>query len=306
MNVDIVIPAYNARSVIQKSVRSTVMQHLPPRWHRKIIIVDDGSSDGTAVHCTDFFKNRVEVISHKQNLGRSASRNTGWMSGVGRYIVFLDADCEWCTKDSLISHLEKLESGMDVSSGAIFARGKSFWDKYQNIIQSSREKFFSLGNHATFTSANLAIRRSFLEKAGGFDEGYRHYGFEDRDLLLRLISLEAKITSSPEASVFHTPDSSLIDICRKMKEAGRHSSLRFQTTHPEYYARSSYGKIDCRLHGLTVNVLTLLSEPIMPLLTTLGDKIINIQGIPFRVKWAWLKTVSALAYMAGTSHGNKY
>lgn len=298
--IDIVIPAYNARGVIQRSVYSTLLQKLPEDWHKNIIIVEDGSTDDTAIFCKSMFGEQVQIISHEHNRGRSASRNTGWRAGRGSYVIFLDADCEWLSTSSLFAHLKILESGADVSTGSIFSRDSSFWGTYQNILQSSREKDFSAGNLATFTGANFAIRRSVLEASGGFDEGYLHYGFEDRDFLLRLISLGTKISFCPEAAIIHNPDSSLRDICRKMMESGHKSSGRFQAAHPEFYARSPYGKIDCRLHGLPFTALAIISGPIIPTLALLGDKIVNASLIPFQVKRIYVKMISGLAYMVGT------
>ena len=301
--IDVVIPAYNVCDIIYKSVRSTLMQILPADWNKNIIIVDDGSTDGTAGYCKTMFKEKVKIISHAQNRGRSAGRNTGWHSGSGRYVSFLDADCEWHDTNSLAAHVEKLETVADVCTGAITARNQGFWGSYQNMIQSSREKDFASGNLAAFTSANFVIKRSILDTTGGFDEGYRHYGFEDRDFLLRLISLGVKVVFCPEATAIHTPDLSLRDVCRKMTESGQNSSYRFQTAHPEYYAQSLYGKIDCRLHGQSLTALAMFSEPFVSGLAGLGDKIIGLPGIPFNIKRAWVKMMSGLAYLVGTYRG---
>ena len=298
--IDIVIPAYNVKHIIKKSVDSTLKQELPEGWHKNIIIIDDGSSDGTAEYCRTLFKGKVNVISHDQNQGRSAARNTGWRSGSGKCVIFLDSDCEWLHKDSLIAHLENLEAGENVSTGTIIARNHTFWAEYFNMLQLAREKNFASGNYAAFTSANLAIKRSALEVVGGFDEGYRHYGFEDRDFFLRLLALGIKVHFCSKAAIIHTPDSSLKNIYRKMKEAGQYSSARFSSAHSEYYARSPYGRIDCRLHGFPLTTLSLVSGRFVLGLAGFGDRIINISFVPFKIKWAWVKIISALAYTVGT------
>ena len=298
--VDVVIPAYNARETIQKPITSTLHQELPANWRQNVIIINDGSSDDTAMLCKTMFGEQIHVISHEHNRGRSASRNTGWRAGRGKYVIFLDADCEWSSTGSLYAHLKTLESGADVSTGSIISRDPGFWGTYQNILQSSREKDFSAGNLAAFTSANFAIRRSVLEASGGFDEGYRFYGFEDRDFLLRLISLGAKISFCSEAVIVHKPDSSLKDICKKMMESGQKSSVTFQAAHPDFYARSVYGKIDCRLHGQPFIALAIISEPIMPVLISLGDSMIKRASIPFQIKRIYVKMISGLAFMIGT------
>jgi GT2 family glycosyltransferase len=262
--------------------------------------VNDGSSDDTAMFCKSMFGEQVQIISHEHNRGRSASRNTGWRAGRGKYVIFLDADCEWSSTGSLCAHLKMLESSTDVSTGAIISRDPGFWGAYQTILQSSREKDFSTGNLAAFTSANFAIRRSILEASGGFDEGYRYYGFEDRDFLLRLISLGAKISFCPEAAIVHNPDSSLKEICKKMMDAGEKSSVTFQAAHPDFYARSVYGKIDCRLHGQPFIALAIISGPIMPVLISLGDSMIKRASVPFQIKRIYVKMISGLAFMIGT------
>ena len=298
--VDVVIPAYNAQATIQKPITSTLKQELPANWRQNVIITNDGSSDGTAMLCKLMFGEQVQIISHEHNRGRSASRNTGWRAGRGKYVIFLDADCEWSSTGSLCAHLKMLESSTDVSTGAIISRDPGFWGAYQTILQSSREKDFSTGNLAAFTSANFAIRRSILEASGGFDEGYRYYGFEDRDFLLRLISLGAKISFCPEAAIVHNPDSSLKEICKKMMEAGEKSSVTFQAAHPDFYARSVYGKIDCRLHGQPFIALAIISGPIMPVLISLGDSMIKRASVPFQIKRIYVKMISGLAFMIGT------
>ena len=298
--VDVVIPAYNAQATIQKPITSTLKQELPANWRQNVIITNDGSSDGTAMLCKLMFGEQVQIISHEHNRGRSASRNTGWRAGRGKYVIFLDADCEWSSTGSLCAHLKMLESSTDVSTGAIISRDPGFWGAYQTILQSSREKDFSTGNLAAFTSANFAIRRSILEASGGFDEGYRYYGFEDRDFLLRLISLGAKISFCPEAAIVHNPDSSLKEICKKMMDAGEKSSVTFQAAHPDFYARSVYGKIDCRLHGQPFIALAIISGPIMPVLISLGDSMIKRASVPFQIKRIYVKMISGLAFMIGT------
>jgi len=303
--IDIVIPAYNACKFISASIRSTLSQKLPAGWYQNIIIVDDGSSDETVLHLQALFKDQVNLIAHPQNRGRSATRNTGWRAGSGTYVIFLDADCEWFSTESLAAHLQILESGSDVSTGAIVSRDESFWGRYQNMLQASREKHFSAGNPVAFTSANFAIKRSVLEASGGFDEGYRHYGFEDRDFLLRLVSLGAKISFCAEASIIHKPDSSLVEVCRKMMESGENSSVRFQSAHPEYYSESMYGKLDCRLQGFPLTVLAMILGPRIPGFAWLGDKMINLSGVPFQMKKACVKIMSGLAYMTGTYRGMK-
>lgn len=303
--IDIVIPAYNARKTIQKTVKATLIQELPANWEKNVIIVDDGSSDDTVQYCQTVFNKQVKVIVHKQNRGRAASRNTGWHAGFGKYVVFLDADCRWSSTKALSAHIQVLDAGSDVSTGAIISNKQNFWGNYQNMIQKSREQDFLYGNLAVFTSANLAIKRTFLEKSNGFDESYRHYGFEDRDFLLRLISLGAKINFCSDAVIIHNPDSSLVVLCKKMMESGQYSAARFREAHPDYYGRSIYGRVDCRLHGFPLTLLAMIASPMLFCIVYLNNIIIEFSWVPYQIKNLLVKITSGLAYMSGTYRGTK-
>lgn len=300
--VDIIIPAHNARQTIQKTINSTLKQKLPPGWHKNVVIVDDGSSDDTGGYCKEIFKREVQVISHKCNRGRSASRNTGWRSGSGVYIVFMDADCEWDNTYALDAHLKTLKEEVDVSVGPIMARNQNFWAEYQNHLQKRREQDFKSGNLVAFTSANLATKRSMLETTDGFDEGYKHYGFEDRDFLLRLISFGANVSFTPGASVIHVPDSSLATVCRKMTEAAQYSATKFYEKHSAYYTQTPYGRLDCRINGFPLKAFATICTPLLSPLIKFGDTVLQRRTVPFRAKHLLVRITSGLAYMKGTCH----
>ncbi len=101
--VSILIPAYNAAPWIGDTLASAIGQ----TWPRKeIIVVDDGSSDGTLMAAQPFASRNVRVIS-QQNQGPSAARNKGLELCQGDYIQYLDAD------DLLAA--DKIEKQMEIA-----------------------------------------------------------------------------------------------------------------------------------------------------------------------------------------------
>jgi glycosyltransferase involved in cell wall biosynthesis len=90
--VTIVIPAYNLESLVGKAIESAVNQTYR---NLEILVVDDGSTDGTGAVCDEWAKKdaRVRVV-HQKNAGLSAVRNLGFKIAKGEYIRFLDADDE--------------------------------------------------------------------------------------------------------------------------------------------------------------------------------------------------------------------
>lgn len=94
--VSVVIPCYNSRSTIDRAVASVARQTWRPA---EVIIVDDGSSDGTIeVLCEmerKFEEGWLKISRHEKNKGPAAARNTGWDLATQPYVAFLDADDTW-------------------------------------------------------------------------------------------------------------------------------------------------------------------------------------------------------------------
>src|SRR5262245_41508013 len=90
MRVSVVIPCYNARPYLEETIRSVFSQTFTPC---EILVVDDGSSDGSA-HVAEGFGDRVRVI-RQRNQGECAARNAGLQAACGEWIAFLDADDVW-------------------------------------------------------------------------------------------------------------------------------------------------------------------------------------------------------------------
>ena len=90
INISVIIPVYNACSTIARAVGSILMQEFDPV---EVIIVDDGSTDGSGAICDDLASQdqRIKVI-HKENGGVSSARNAGLAVAAGEYVMFLDSD----------------------------------------------------------------------------------------------------------------------------------------------------------------------------------------------------------------------
>lgn len=88
--VSIIMPVYNAEQYLQKSIESVINQTVP-NW--ELILVDDGSTDGSGKICDEYRSKdeRIQVI-HQVNQGVSVARNTGIHTSNGKWIHFLDSD----------------------------------------------------------------------------------------------------------------------------------------------------------------------------------------------------------------------
>lgn len=90
--VSFIIPVYNASKTLEHCVKSLLTQTYD---NFEIVLVDDGSVDGSSKICDDFAQkeNRV-VVYHQENAGVSAARNKGLEFACGKYVTFVDAD-DW-------------------------------------------------------------------------------------------------------------------------------------------------------------------------------------------------------------------
>lgn len=90
IKISVIIPVYNASHLVARAVDSVLLQEYDGY---EIIIVDDGSTDDTAVVCEELASNDMRIrFMHKENGGVSSARNAGIESARGEYVMFLDAD----------------------------------------------------------------------------------------------------------------------------------------------------------------------------------------------------------------------
>lgn len=110
--VSVIIPVYDTVSFLTQAVESVLHQSFPD-W--ELILVDDGSSDGSETVCDNYAASdpRIHVI-HQENQGVSAARNKGLSAAAGDYLQFLDSD-DWLSADALEILTRTIsESGADM------------------------------------------------------------------------------------------------------------------------------------------------------------------------------------------------
>lgn len=149
-NVSIVIPAYNAEAYIESCINSLLSQSYQDF---EIIVVDDGSSDGTPnlIDSSALSDNRIRVY-HKENGGASSARRFGIEHAKGHWILFVDAD-DTMPCDAIKDLLEHDDGESDIIAGTIFYKTLNrviktqtdlpYMDKYQYIrLLLARETYF--------------------------------------------------------------------------------------------------------------------------------------------------------------------
>jgi glycosyltransferase involved in cell wall biosynthesis len=196
----VVVAAYNAARTLPSTVRSVLAQTRPDF---EIVVVDDGSTDGTDEALRGVPDDRI-VYLRQPNLGPAIARNAGIERAAGEYVCLLDSDDVW-----LPHYLEAMGAALEADSGAGLAytdawrlddvtrrvSRRTTMGAYQPPKRPPEERdallLALLEQNFVFSSAT--IRRRVLDDVGGFKKFTRS---EDYELWLRIAASGVRFVSS--------------------------------------------------------------------------------------------------------------
>lgn len=232
MDLSVVVPTYNQADLLRHCVQSLIDQTLDPASY-EIVVVDDGSTDRTG-DVLEEFRGRVRPVRLPANRGRSAARNVGIAQARGRLIVFVDSDVV-VRRDFLQAHLHVHRS----AGPGILSRGPVVL--VRSAAEAARARVPRIGaSPAYLDTANAAVEKSTLRQAGGFDEMFPGYGWEDFELGMRLRRLGVRRVFSRQAVAFHVQPSprweAIGDLLGK-EEARARSAVYFYRKFPTLETR---------------------------------------------------------------------
>jgi GT2 family glycosyltransferase len=197
--VTVVIPAYDREDMIRRAVASALAQRpLPPA---EVVVVDDGSSDGTAAAARAA---GARVVAHDVNRGESRARNTGIEAATQPWIALLDSDDEW-----LPGHLDALWRARGdhvvVATSALRCGSDAAYDRVHGApgarpLELRTPAALLFPENPVPGSAGM-IRRDVALAAGGYDESVPLC--EDLDLLLRCLEHGTGVVVPDVTAIYH-------------------------------------------------------------------------------------------------------
>jgi glycosyltransferase involved in cell wall biosynthesis len=192
--VTVIIPTFNRAAIVGRAIRSVLAQTFED-W--ELIVVDDGSTDGTEQGVRSFSDHRIKYIRHERNRGGAAARNTGIRCARGEYVAFLDSDDEWLPG--------KLEKELDVfrdcdpEVGLVYS-GKIILDERGKVLKVRMPTKAGWVHEALLnwdfigSCSRVTVKKQVLDRVAGFDETFSNC--EDHDLWLRVAKV-SKIACVP-------------------------------------------------------------------------------------------------------------
>lgn len=189
VQVSVVIPTYNRAWCLQRSINSVLWQSFRDF---ELIVVDDGSTDGTTELLSKYKDTRLRIVRHEMNMGFAAALNTGISHAQSDVIAFQDSDDEWLPEklETVIREMHRQPDDVGVvyhDRWRIDPDGQmSFWGAVNRVNpedgiiwpQSLDER-----GHLAGTPC-LLVRRACFEKVGGFDETLKR--FVDWEMNIRI------------------------------------------------------------------------------------------------------------------------
>jgi glycosyltransferase involved in cell wall biosynthesis len=244
----VIVPTYNRKEILLKTLAAYQSQSTREEI-LEILVVDDGSTDGTA-EAVSQFKNEtplsVRYLSQR-NSGLAAARNHGIREAKGRLLLFGDDDIipgAHLVAEHLSCHRKYPDSSVAVLGLVAWSpevRPTPFmeWLASDGVLfdfgHLSREKEVDF-ERCYF--CNTSLKAEFLARNGVFDEDFRTYGYEDTELAFRLSKRGLRMLYHPDAVGYHYKFVSFAAACRRAelvanawrvlgtKEAGKYIAAR--------------------------------------------------------------------------------
>lgn len=178
VKLSVVVPCYNEQKTISAIIKAIMAA---PFDNKEIIVVDDGSSDGTR----EILKRDIEphvsrVLYHDSNRGKGAALRTGFQAVTGDVVIIQDADLEYSPKEYPVL-VEPIAANIaDVVYGSRFMSGRPhrvlyFWHTFGNRFLTLLSNMFSNLNLTDVWTGYKAFRREIINKITIKENGF---GFE--------------------------------------------------------------------------------------------------------------------------------
>jgi len=265
MGCSIIVPVYNGSAVIQRCLDALNQQHFSDRCY-EIIVVDDGSTDETALLVTMWKEEHPTCplsLIQQQNGGPAAARNRGAIAAQYPLLLFTDADC------APLPHWAETLADVFQDESIVGAKG-TYLSKQQELIsrfvqaeyEDRYDRMKKLPEIDFIDTYSAAYRRKIFLANGGFDPIFPTASVEDQELSFRLARKGYPMVFVPQAQVYHLHDVDIGEYARRKYYIGYWKAL-LARRYPERMVQDSHTpqilKAQILLLGFGVGLFLLIS-----------------------------------------------
>ncbi len=182
--ISVIMPVYNGELYLEEAIQSVVAQN---HHDLEIILIDDGSTDGSASLISSFAKKINLKYFYQENQGPASARNLGITKASGEWITFLDADDVW-PKFKIHSNLEFIKRNPNIE--ILWGMTKVFFETKELNYRFTGKDISEKPIFNTYLGAAF-VKKSIFERIGAFNISLRYC--EDLDWYQRVVEKEVKL-----------------------------------------------------------------------------------------------------------------
>lgn len=263
MKFSIVIPTYNRSNLLEKCLRAIIDLDFP-REEYEVIVVDDGSTDGTQNFLQGLKEKNIVALLANHG-GPAKARNLGVQNSAGEFIAFTDDDClvpkNWLLKlqqgyaqwPQAAAVGGYLEAPKEVLSKKLAAKLESL--ETRQVYKAGEEEYLGGFESPAGGTNNISYRKDVFDSLRGFDENFPEPAGEDADMKYRAVAAGYKIGYLP-LKVTHLDPYSFKTFLKRSIRSGIGSA---------YFEKKNFNKTDSRI-GLIINLLKALGNLVLSLI----------------------------------------
>lgn len=212
IKVSVIMPVYNSGEYLKTAIESILNQSLR---EIELILVDDGSTDGSSERCDEYsVRDSRVVVIHQKNGGICNARNAALKIAKGEYIGFSDHDDEYLpglledcfskAKDSDADVVKFVKKEYILKDNRLVREKRDYLIDAIYTQQTIKDNFFELFDRGTFTCVwDGLIKRETLEQSGVLFDTTFKTGSEDIDFMIRLAPYIKQMVTMSKCYYYH-------------------------------------------------------------------------------------------------------
>jgi glycosyltransferase involved in cell wall biosynthesis len=233
--ISVIVPTHNRKEILKRTISSLLQQSLSPEDYQ-IVVIDDGSTDGTGEMMGLNFKKELDdriCYLSQPNQGPNGARNLGIASASGDILLFINDDT---IPDDRLLELHQNEHAT-YPEDPVSILGQVMWSNQQSVTPLMKWldhggplfSFYKISGHREvpwhfFVTSNVSVKKKFLSVIGPFDEDFRE-AHDDTEFAWRAKRYGMRLIYCEDALTFHVHPQTFDKVINKMVLVGEMTSL---------------------------------------------------------------------------------